>query len=135
MLLLVTAWLTRIAVVDARTRLIPTATLWPGIVAVCGMAVVHPGVAVAGLLAACPYVVAFTLRAGGGGDVKFAFVLGGLLARWELVAPMVLAAAILGLLVALARRSPDGRHPHAPALTAAAAMIVGVEQSTMCCAG
>ncbi|MGW0035659.1 prepilin peptidase [Gordonia sp. NPDC003376] len=119
----IAGWLALIADIDRRTATIPNRLVVPGVLAVTMGAVVHPMVAVGALTAALPYAVAFTARLSGGGDVKLAGVLGGLLADTVSALLMVLLAQILQLCAHLAARSRQDRRPHAPALVVAWATV------------
>ncbi|MFW0794586.1 prepilin peptidase [Gordonia sp. CPCC 205515] len=120
---IVLVWLSRITVGDLHTRRIPTPLLWPGIVATLAMTPIHPAIGLAALTAALPYLAAAFAGLGGGGDVKLAFVLGGLLGDAATGLVMVLLAAVFGVLAhaALRRRGPL---PHAPALVAATVCLL-----------
>lgn len=117
-------WLSAIAVRDARTRRITNTLLWPGVVAVAGMGVTSPAVIAAGLIAASPYLLAWLLRQCGGGDVKLALIVGGLVADWATALLVTLLAAVLSTIAALVARSPS--LPHGPALVGAAAFLLAI---------
>ncbi|MEO9328572.1 A24 family peptidase [Gordonia aurantiaca] len=112
-------WLAGIAVTDLRTRRIPNPMVWPGVVAVASTGVAEPGVVLAGLVAAAPYLVAFYTRGCGGGDVKLAFVCGGLALCWDAALTMVALAALIALATAVVTRRSGRGDPHAPALVVA----------------
>ncbi|ASR03535.1 A24 family peptidase [Gordonia rubripertincta] len=111
-------WLLAIAVTDARTRRIPNAMVWPGLGAVAVVAISQPAVGLAAGVAAAPYLLAFTARWCGGGDVKLAFVCGGLALRWDTAMVMVACASLVTLVIALTSVGRRG-HAHAPALVGA----------------
>ena len=121
MSLIIVLWLLTLGEGDHRTCRIPTVKLWPGIVAVVTVGVTHPAAIGAALIAAVPYLAAHALGQAGGGDVKLAFVLGGLLADPA-------SATVVGLaqVVALAGFWTDhlARRPHGPALAGVAAVLV-----------
>ncbi|MCK8612416.1 A24 family peptidase [Gordonia sp. C13] len=115
-------WLLAIAVTDARTRRIPNAMVWPGLGAVAAVAIAQPAVGLAAAVAAAPYLLTFTVGWCGGGDVKLAFVCGGLALRWDTAVAMVACASLVSLVIALmdvGRRAPRRGHAHAPALVGA----------------
>ena len=125
-------WLATVSVGDLCTRRIPNAAVMPGVVAVVVSGCAHPSsVAVSSAFAAGPYLLAFLLRQVGGGDVKLATVLGGLIADWRTVLVIVCLAAVFTLLGAVrrrARRPAQGRargSAHAPALVAATILVIG----------
>ncbi|WP_244882756.1 prepilin peptidase [Gordonia desulfuricans] len=123
-LAVIAGWLALIADTDRRNVTIPNRLVVPGVLAVMVGALVHPMAAAGALIAALPYTVAFTARLSGGGDVKLAVVLGGLLADTASTLLMVFLAQVLHLLAHLAARSPGVRRPHAPALVAAWVTVV-----------
>lgn len=122
---LVLVWLARIVVGDLATLRIPTALLWPGVAAVVANSLVHPAIAVGAVVGATPYLVAALAGISGGGDVKLAFVLGGLIADPLTGLVMILLASSAGVAAhaVLRRRTPL---PHAPALVAAAVCLLAV---------
>ncbi|MDY6809250.1 MAG: prepilin peptidase [Actinomycetota bacterium] len=120
---IVLMWLSRIAEVDLNTRRIPTSSLWPAIAATLAFTGAQPTVGLAALVTAAPYAVAAAAGLCGGGDVKLAFVLGGLLADVAAGLLVVLLAAVLGLAAHVVTRRRDGL-PHAPALVAATVCVL-----------
>ncbi|AZG44266.1 prepilin peptidase [Gordonia insulae] len=114
-------WLAVIAAVDSRTGRIPTPLVWPGAVAPLVVGVAEPSVALAAVVTACPYAIATLVRLCGGGDVKLAFAIGGLLADPGLGLLVVVFAAVVDV-VGRGRRevSSSGGRPHARALVGAA---------------
>lgn len=125
-------WLSVVAVTDADTRRIPNVLVWPGICGAVGACAVHPGAAVAALVAAAPYALAFGMRWCGGGDVKLAIACGALAVRWDAALLVVALASVIavGTVVGhrVGRRDPAGRgsHPHGPALVAASIVVAGL---------
>ena len=117
--LAILSWLVVVSVGDLRTRRIPNALVWPPIVAVTAMGAAEPPVLLAACAASAPYLHAFRAGTCGGGDVKLAYVCGGLATRWDAALVMVAAAAILALVAALAARRSRHGQPHAPALALA----------------
>lgn len=125
--LVVALWLLVLGEVDRATSRLPTAKLWPGIAAVgaCGISDMlsgHPGVLAAALVSALPYVVAGALGHSGGGDLKLAFVVGGLCADPStalLVIGLAQAVALVGFTTDRRRR-----RPHGPALCGVTAVLV-----------
>ncbi|MEE4022944.1 prepilin peptidase [Gordonia sp. PKS22-38] len=116
---IVLVWLSGIAVHDRRTGRIPNSAVWPGVLAPVAMAAHDPAILASAGVAAVPYVVAAVAGLGGGGDIKLAFALGGLLADPAVALLVILLAAILGAAGHALARS-RGPRPHAPALVAAA---------------
>ncbi|HNP58887.1 MAG TPA: prepilin peptidase [Gordonia sp. (in: high G+C Gram-positive bacteria)] len=124
---IVAVWLVALGEVDRATSRLPTAQLLPGIAAVgiCGVGeslAGHSGVLVAALVAALPYVVAGLLGHSGGGDLKLAFVVGGLSAD-PATALLVVGLAQLVALVGFVTERRRLR-PHGPALSSVAAILV-----------
>ncbi|MBJ7291196.1 MAG: prepilin peptidase, partial [Williamsia sp.] len=80
------------------------------------------------LVLAAPYLVATTFGACGGGDLKLAVALGGVVGDPALALLVVAAAALVTLaVIALRGRSPRGAGvAHGPALAVAAVAIGGV---------
>lgn len=120
---LVLCWLATIAERDRRTGRIPVPVMWPGLVIPVAMFPTDPTVAAAATLAATPYLIAALVGHGGGGDIKLAFAIGGLVADPALALLVVFLAATLGGLDHLWARS-GGPRPHGPALVAAA--VIGL---------
>ncbi len=104
------------AVVDARTGRIPNVITGPAVVVVAALSAADPATAVAAAVCAAPYAIAFARRLCGGGDVKLAFVCGGLLGDPGLAALAVVGAAIVTGIVLAARRTRAVAH--GPALVA-----------------
>lgn len=121
----VVLWLTALAEIDRRSCRLPTVLLWPGLAAVGVSAGVRLSVALAAVAAASPYLVGWMRGLCGGGDVKLALVLGGMLADPATALVMVLAAQVLGLL------NRRGRHrwPHGPPMIVACAVLLVVTAS------
>lgn len=116
---LVVLWAAALAETDRRCGRLPNVLVLPGCGAVVASAVGHPGVLVAALAASVPYVLGFGLRVCGGGDAKFAFGLGGLLADPLAALVMVVLAQVPVLIL----RRP-GPRPHGPAMAVAALLVV-----------
>ncbi|MFT4042503.1 MAG: prepilin peptidase [Gordonia sp. (in: high G+C Gram-positive bacteria)] len=112
-------WLAALAETDRRCGRLPNVLLWPAALAVGGWGATHPQVLLAAGVAAAPYLAGYAARLVGGGDVKFAFVLGGLLADPLTALVMVLVAQVPVL--AVRRR---GARPHGPAMASAALALV-----------
>lgn len=123
---LVLMWLAVIADGDSRTRRIPHALIWPGVVAVAAASPVHPIVGAAALVALLPYLVGAFAAGTGGGDVKLAAVTGGLVADPIVAMLMVCVAAVLDLAGRFGHDDARGARPHAPVLVAASIMALGV---------
>ncbi|MFC9980015.1 prepilin peptidase [Gordonia sp. NPDC127522] len=125
-------WLSVIAVTDADTCRIPNVLVWPGICGAMGACAAHPGAAVAALVAAAPYALAFGMRWCGGGDVKLAIACGALAVRWDAAVLVVALASVIAVGTVIGhrvgRRGPAGRgsHPHGPALVAATIVVAGL---------
>ncbi|MEE3850460.1 prepilin peptidase [Gordonia sp. LSe1-13] len=115
---IICVWLSIIAVHDRRTGRIANGAVWPGVLAPVAMATHDPAVLASAGVAALPYLFAAVAGLGGGGDIKLAFALGGLLADPTLALLVVLTAAILGA-AGHAFTCSRGPRPHAPALVAA----------------
>ena len=118
----VALWLAALAEIDRHTYRLPTALLWPGCVAVGLSASTHASVGLAAVAATGPYLVGWLCGLCGGGDVKLAFVLGGMLADPAAALVMVVAAQALGLLTRGRRR----RWPHGPAMIVSGALLLVV---------
>ncbi|MYR05729.1 prepilin peptidase [Gordonia sp. SID5947] len=122
---LVLTWLAVMVVGDLRSGRISTAMLWPGIAATLAMSVGHPAVLAAALMTASPYLFAALARACGGGDLKLAFVLGGLVGDVGAALLVVLGAAVIAVVTHLRAHTDAAGRPHAPALVAAALCALG----------
>ncbi|RPA19656.1 prepilin peptidase [Gordonia sp. OPL2] len=114
----VLVWAGVIALGDARTGRIPTPLVWPGVAAPILVGVDHPVVVASALVTALPYLVAAVAGRCGGGDVKFAFAGGALVADPAIGPAVVLVAAVVGLAGHL-RAGRSGPRPHGPALVGA----------------
>lgn len=125
-------WLSVVAVTDADTRRIPNVLVWPGICGAVGACAVHPGAAVAALVAAAPYALAFGMRWCGGGDVKLAIACGALAVRWDAALLVVTLASVIAVGTVVGDRfgrrgaAGNGSHPHGPALVAATIVVAGL---------
>lgn len=114
----VAVWLAALADTDRCRGILPNRLLWPGALGVVAVTTITPVVGMAGLVAAAVYLPGFVARWCGGGDVKLAFVLGGLVADPARVLPMVFLAQVFWLVGRRRRR----RYPHGPALISACAV-------------
>ncbi|MGC4963677.1 prepilin peptidase [Gordonia sp. DT218] len=123
---LVLIWLAVVAVGDLRTGRIATALVWPGIAATIGMSVGHPGVLAAAVVTATPYLVAVLARACGGGDLKLAFVIGGMVGDVGAGLVVVVLAAMVTLGPHLRAHAGEPGRPHGPALVTAALFTLGI---------
>ncbi|MFE0747273.1 A24 family peptidase [Gordonia sp. NPDC058843] len=125
-------WLSVVAVTDADTRRIPNVLVWPGLCGAVGASVAHPGAALAAVVAATPYALAFGVGWCGGGDVKLAAACGALALRWDAALVVVALASFVAVGTVLAdraaprERSVTGSHPHGPALVAATFVVAGL---------
>ncbi len=125
--MVVVVWLLALGDTDRRTSRLPTSMMWPGLAAVlvqgaADAAAGRPGMLAAALAGTAPYLVAHLLGQVGGGDVKLAFVVGGLLGD-----PLVAVVAVgMAQVVGLAGWCADRRRrrPHGPALTGVAAALL-----------
>lgn len=118
----VAVWLARIVSADRTSRRIPNTLVVPAVSAVLVCACVHPQIGVAALAATAPYLCAWSVRGCGGGDVKLAFVLGGITGHWPGALGMVALAAIADLATRIVVRGP-ARAPHGPAMVAASLVV------------
>ncbi|MFT4201526.1 prepilin peptidase [Gordonia sp. (in: high G+C Gram-positive bacteria)] len=120
----VALWLLTVGEVDRRTGRLPTVMLWPGIAAVTvtGSVGGEHRLLVAAVAACTPYVIAGMIGLVGGGDVKLAFVVGGLTGDPSAALVVVCAAQLIAA-VGFARAGGRAR-PHGPALAGSAAVIV-----------
>lgn len=117
-------WLLVIADIDRRTGRIPNALVLPGVAVAAVVSVAAPTVGLAALVAAGPYMVAFSVGLCGAGDVKLAVPCGALLGDPALALGAVLGAALVSALACgVARRR---ELPHAPALVAATTAVLVV---------
>ena len=124
----VVSWLIVLCVHDLRTHVLPNRLTLPAGFAAIAMGVgdMHVGCSI--VVLAAPYLVAATLGACGGGDLKLAVALGGVVADPAL-ALLVVAVAALVTLAAIALRGhppPGAGVAHGPALAVAAVAMGGV---------
>ncbi|GAA1480677.1 hypothetical protein GCM10009624_11170 [Gordonia sinesedis] len=125
MTVLVALWLGRIVEADLASRRIPNVLLWPGVGAVAASALAQPHLAAAAAITAAPYLAGWLTRRVGGGDVKLAAVLGGLVGDWRTGLLMVaLASAVTLIGHAVTRRAEATAH--APALAAATVVCLAL---------
>ncbi|KQR98689.1 hypothetical protein ASG12_09820 [Williamsia sp. Leaf354] len=131
-LLVVPAWLMVLTGHDLRSRTLPNRLTVPAVIAAVAAAACHGGVALSMLALAVPYIVACLAGGCGGGDVKLAAALGGLVADPGRSLLVVVAASVLSLgvagIIALRRRGSGRSTPqaHGPALVAAALIWGGL---------
>ncbi|GAA1464035.1 A24 family peptidase [Williamsia maris] len=124
----VVSWLIVLCVHDLRTHVLPNRLTVPAGVAAVAMGVADPHVGMSIIVLAAPYLVATTLGACGGGDLKLAVGLGGVVADPTL-ALLVVGAAALTTLAVVTLRGPPARRAgvaHGPALAGAAIALGGV---------
>ncbi|MBM7367816.1 A24 family peptidase [Gordonia hydrophobica] len=115
-------WSVLVAMIDHRTGRIPNRLVMPAVAGTIGVAVLLPTVGLSAAALTVPYVVAFAVRAVGGGDVKLAVPCGGMLADPALALVAAGAAAVATLVVcAVTKRS---RHPHGPALVGSTVLLM-----------
>ncbi|GAA3715472.1 prepilin peptidase [Gordonia hankookensis] len=124
---LVLIWLVVVAVGDLRTGRIATVLVWPGVAATVGMSIEHPGVLAAALATATPYLLAALARACGGGDLKLAFVVGGMIGDVGTGLMVVVSAAVVTAMAHLRGPARETGRPHGPALVTAALCALGIE--------
>ncbi|MFW0790469.1 prepilin peptidase [Gordonia sp. CPCC 205333] len=122
-------WLLALAGVDARTAQLPNRWTVPALVAVLmsglgGLVCGDPAVVVAATVTAMPYLLAFVAGQCGAGDVKCAYVLGGL--SGDLVTGLaVVVLAQLNVIIWQTRSRIPHRLPHGPMMTCAAVIVLG----------
>ncbi|MGW5522330.1 prepilin peptidase [Gordonia sp. NPDC003950] len=125
------AWLAVIAGFDHRHSRIPNIAIVPGVAAVIIAGGIHPVVLAAASAGSLAYLLGFLAGACGAGDVKLAFVLGGVLGDPVSALVMVLIAQVITLAEFVLGRGGRVRRPHGPALagaflvTAAVGVVVG----------
>ncbi|QKT07269.1 prepilin peptidase [Gordonia sp. X0973] len=120
-------WLLVVGDVDRRSGRLPIPVLWPGVAAVAAQSAARlgasdPRLVAAALVATLPYLLAHALGQVGGGDVKLAFVVGGLAVDPAVAVLAVVTAQLVG--VWGSARSARRRRPHGPALAGVAAALV-----------
>ncbi|WP_328857859.1 A24 family peptidase [Williamsia herbipolensis] len=131
-LLVVPAWLMVLTGHDLRSRTLPNRLTVPAVIAATAAATCHGGVALSVLALSVPYLLTCLAGGCGGGDVKLAAALGGLVADPGRSLVVVVAASLLSLaaagVIAVRGRGSDGRapRPHGPALVAAALIAGGL---------
>ena len=124
----VVSWLIVLCVHDLRARVLPNRFTMPAGVAAVAMGLADPHIGLSIVLLAGPYLVASALGACGGGDLKLAIGLGGVVADPALALLVVGTAAVATLVIA-AMRDPAARRTgvaHGPALAGAAVVVGGV---------
>ncbi|NMO03001.1 prepilin peptidase [Gordonia sp. TBRC 11910] len=115
-------WLLALAGSDARCGRLPNRWLVPAVVAVAASSIDDPAILLSAVIATTPYLAGFALNHVGAGDVKLAFVLGGMSADPIAALSAVLLAQITT--VAWHVRSHTSRaSPHGPALSGAAVLV------------
>lgn len=122
----IAVWLGRITATDLRHRRIPDVLVLPGVVGVAVSAAASPVVGASAVVAALPYLIGFVGRQIGGGDVKLALVVGGLLADCWSAVLVVCVAAIMSLIAGVASAPSHGHRAtaHAPAMVVATALVL-----------
>lgn len=120
---LVVCWLIVVAAIDQRTMRLPNTWLLPAAVAVAAAATAQPAVLGAALVATLPYLGAYSVGHCGAGDVKLAFVVGGL-AGGPAAATMAVVAAQLIVVSMAWRRGIGGPRAHGPPLCVATLMVL-----------
>ena len=121
---MVVVWLLALGEGDRRCGLLPTVSLLPGLTAVAAMGIQYPAVWLSALVAVLPYLAAYAFGQVGGGDVKLAFIVGGLLVDPVVAIVAVGLAQVVGLLGFWLDRRYRG--PHGPSLGGVAAVLVAV---------
>ncbi len=120
----IASWLTGLAIIDRDTARLPNRWVVPGIVAVGAASTINPGAGAAAVLAALPYLLGFLGGQCGAGDVKLAFVVGGLVGGFLPALATVLIAQLIALVTGIWMHRR--RHqPHGPALCAATVVVLG----------
>ncbi|WP_051721069.1 MULTISPECIES: A24 family peptidase [Actinomycetes] len=118
-------WFVALSVSDVRTRRLPNVLTVPAAVASLVAVAIHPAATPGLVVAVGVYLVAFSLRACGGGDVKLAITVGALAGSVVAVLAVIVLAHILTVVpaVVIGDRRPQ---PHGPALCAATALVCGI---------
>ena len=118
-------WFVALSVSDVRTRRLPNALTVPAAVAALVAVTMHPAAAPGLVVAVGIYLVAFSLHACGGGDVKLAITVGALAGSVAAVLAVIVLAHIFTVVPAVVAgdRRPQ---PHGPALCAATALVCGI---------
>ncbi|GGF41430.1 A24 family peptidase [Williamsia phyllosphaerae] len=124
----VVSWLIVLCVHDLRAHVLPNRLTVPAGAAAVAMGVTDPHVGFSIVVLAAPYLVGVSLGACGGGDLKLAVGLGGVVADPVLSLLVVVAAALTTLAVATVRgrRTRGAGVAHGPALAGAAVALGGV---------
>ena len=118
-------WFVALSVSDLRTRRLPNALTVPAAVASLVAVAIHPAATPGLIVAVGIYLVAFSLHACGGGDVKLAITVGALAGSVAAVLAAIVLAHIFTVVPAVVAR--DRRpQPHGPALCAATALVCGI---------
>lgn len=118
-------WFVALSVSDIRARLLPNALTVPAALASLVAVAMHPAACPGLVVALGIYLVASSLHACGGGDVKLAITVGALAGSVPAVLAVIVLAHILTMVPAVVTgdRRPQ---PHGPALCAATALVCGI---------
>ncbi|MGJ0121323.1 prepilin peptidase [Williamsia sp. MIQD14] len=131
-LLVIPAWLLVLTGHDLRSRTLPNRLTVPAVIAALAAAACDGGVALSVVALSVPYVVTCLAGGCGGGDVKLAAALGGLVTDPARSLVVVVVASTLSLgaagVIALRCRGSGNGVPqaHGPALVVAAVMFGGL---------
>ncbi len=121
-------WLIVLCVHDLRGHVLPNRLTVPAGIASIAMGCTDPQVALSIVVLCVPYLVSVFAGACGGGDLKLAVGVGGLMADPALAMMVALGAAVATLATGLLRGGTTRRTgvAHGPALAAAAITLGGV---------
>ena len=100
-------WFVALSVSDLRTRRLPNALTVPAAVASLVAVAIHPAATPGLIVAVGIYLVAFSLHACGGGDVKLAITVGALAGSVVAVLAVIVLAHILTVLPAVVITGPS----------------------------
>ncbi len=121
-------WLVVLCVHDLRAHVLPNQLTVPAGIASIAMGCTDSYTALSIVVLCAPYLVAVLMGACGGGDLKLAVGLGGLVADPARALLVVLTAAVATLVIGLARARAARRTgvAHGPALAGAAIAVGGL---------
>ncbi|GAB18244.1 hypothetical protein GOEFS_050_00220 [Gordonia effusa NBRC 100432] len=122
-------WLLALAGVDARTMRLPNRWTLPALVAVSAAGIGDvtggdPTTLIAACVAMSPYLTTFGLGHCGAGDVKLAYVLGGIVGD-PLTALVLVLLAQVAMIIGPSRCRDSRWVPHGPALVGATILVAG----------